>query len=438
MKYDDIRGILRYVPQFRGQTFVVLIDSALIDHENLGNVLLDLAVLHSLSIRVVVAFGARQQILNLATRRGIPLTSPDATGVTDEATLDASIDAISRLSTVMLQHLNSVGLRTAISNAVSVHPAGVIRGRDLGYTGTIDRIDTQMLQQLIDQGIIPLVPPSGGERPGRTLRLNSAAVAVEVAVALQAAKLLFVGAGVVESPGGQRIRQLSVDEAKTMSAKSKQPAESESSHVLLLRHAARACEGGVQRVHFLDGRTDDALLGELFSLEGVGTMVYRDAYQQIRPARRSDIDNIVRMVRTAVDDDELVARSRQEIRTSIDSYHVIEVDGTVVGVVAVNPWPEHAMAEIGCLYVRKSHEGMGFGRTLVQFAERRAAELGFRTVFALSTQAYNFFEQKLGYQIVSPDRLPPARREKLLRSGRNSRVLLREISPQPTPEASAS
>lgn len=431
MKYDDIRGILRYVPQFRGQTFVVLIDSALISHENFGNVLLDLAVLHSLSIRVVVVFGARIQIMDLAARRGVTLSSPDATGVTDEATLEASIDAISRLSTTMLQHLAGVGLRAAVSNAVSVHPAGVIRGRDLGYTGAIDRIDTQTLQQLIDQGITPLVPPSGCERQGRTLRLNSAAVAVEVAVALHASKLLFVGAGVVEDAEHRRIRQLSIDEARALSARPSDNAESESSKVLLLRHAARACEGGVPRVHFLDGRTDDALLGELFSIEGVGTMVYGDAYQRIRPARRNDIDTIVRMVRTAVADDELVARSRHEIRASIDSYYVMEVDGTIVAIVSVQPWPDQAMAEIGCLYVRKSHEGMGFGRTLVQFAERRARDLGFTTVFALSTQAYNFFEGKLGYSTVDPTRLPATRLDKLRRSGRNSRVLMKEIKSQP-------
>ena len=128
MKYDDIRGILRYVPQFRGQTFVVLLDSALIDHENLQNVLLDLAVLTSLSIRVVVVFGARQQVIDLAARRGTALTSPDATGVTDDATLEISVDAVSRLSLHILQQLSGVGLRAAISNAIMAHPAGSSKG----------------------------------------------------------------------------------------------------------------------------------------------------------------------------------------------------------------------------------------------------------------------------------------------------------------------
>jgi amino-acid N-acetyltransferase len=254
-------------------------------------------------------------------------------------------------------------------------------------------------------------------------------VAVEVAAAIGAAKLLFVGAGVVESEDGQRIRQLSVEEARALANASPRVEDSEHSQVLLLRHAARACEGGVARVHFLDGRTDDALLGELFSVGGVGTMVYRDAYHNIRQARRSDVEGIMRMVRNAVDDEELVARSRQEIRASLDNYFVLDVDGTITGVVALHPWADQKAAEVACLYVRRTHEGMGYGRKLVQYAEKRAAEAGCERLFALSTQAYNFFEGRLGFTTVSPEDLPPARREKLLRSGRNSRVLVKSLKP---------
>lgn len=428
MNYDDIRGILRYVPQFRGQKFVVLLDSALMGHENLQNVLLDLAVLTSLNIKVVVVFGARQQVMDLAARRGATLTSPDATGVTDDATLEVAVDAVSRISTDLLQQLNGVGLRAAVSNAIAAHPAGVIKGRDLGHSGTVDRVEASSIQSLIEQGIIPLVPPLGFERGGRLLRVNSASVAVQVAVSLGAAKLLFVGAGVVENGAGQRIRQLSVEEARAFADATPGGEDSEHSQTLLLRHAARACEGGVARVHFLDGKSDDALLGELFSIGGVGTMVYRDAYHNIRPARRSDVEGIMRMVRDAVDDEELVARSRQEIRASLDNYSVLDVDGTVTGVVALHPWQDKKAAELACLYVRRTHEGMGYGQKLVQYAERRASEAGYERLFALSTQAYNFFEHKLRYTPASPDDLPPARREKLLKSGRNSRVMVKVLT----------
>ncbi len=426
MNYDDLRGILRYVPQFRGHTFVVLIDSHLLSHENLSNVMLDIALLHSLNIRVVVAFGARAQIAAEAEDRSIPISGPDATGVTDDTTLDLSVDIISRLTTDLLQHLTTVGIRAAVANAITVHPAGVIKGRDLGHTGSVDRVDVTTLQLLIDQGIIPLVPPLGYERQGRALRINSASVAVEVAVALNAAKLLFVGTNVIANSEGQRIRQLPVTEARELSAKDMGEI-TESSTANLLQHAARACEGGVQRVHFLDGRTDEALLGEIFSIEGVGTMVYGDDYQSIRPARRGDIDTITRMVRTAVMDEEIVERSRQEMRANIDHYFILEIDGQVLGTVSIQPWPEQRMAEVGCLYVRKSHEGRGYGRKLVQFAEKRAVSLHMSKLFALSTQAYNFFSNKLGYHNGEPEDLPPSRRDKLIKSGRNSRILIKSL-----------
>jgi amino-acid N-acetyltransferase len=428
MKYDDLRGILRYVPQFRGRIFVLSVDSSMVSPEALSALLLDVAVLHSLSIHVVIVFGARQQIAALATERGLTISSPDATDVTDDATLDVACDAISRIATEFLQQLASVGLRAAVPNCVAAHPAGVIRGRDLEHTGTVDRIDAAMLHGMIQQGVIPVIPPLGYERPNRTLRLDSAAVAVSIASELKAAKLMFLGVGIVLDGNGQRLRQLSVEAARATAETSVGAVPSENSQHLLLRHAARACEAGVARVHFLDGASEDALLEELFSIEGVGTMVYGDAYQNIRTARKADIDPIVRMVSRAVDDEEIVLRSRAEMRARIDDYYVLEVDGILVGVVSLRHWPDDHMGEVGCLYVRQSHEGMGYGSILVKFAEKRARDLRVERLFALSTQAYNYFEQKLGYTSATPDDLPPARREKLEKSGRNSRVMLKRLT----------
>lgn len=421
MKFDDIRGILRYVPQFRGQTFVVLVEGEVIDSENFANVLMDLAVLHSLSIHVVLVFGARHQIRELATRRGITLSSHDGLGATDDATLQISIDAVSRLGTDLMQQLTTVNLQAAVTNAVIAHPAGVISGQDLLHTGSIDRVDEHMLQALIDRGMIPLVPPIGFDRVGRTVRLNSSAVACQIAVELKASKILFVVPEGLQQADGQRVRQLSVEEAKALAEQLHDQPEPSRAHQL--RTAARACGSGVPRVHFVDGRLDEALLGELFSNEGVGTMIYADAYQQIRPARKADIPAILSMIQQAVNDQELVARNRQQVRERLPDYFVLEVDGNLLGVVAVQAWTEDKMVEIGCLYIRKAHEGQGYGSRLVSFAEKRGRELQAGRIFALSTQAYDYFETKFGYANWSLDQLPAARRQQRERSGRNSRVM---------------
>lgn len=425
MKFDDIRGILRYVPQFRGQTFVVLVEGEVIDSENFANVLMDLAVMHSLSIHVVLVYGARHQIKELAAKRGLPLTSHDGIGPTDDAALQVAIDAASRLSTHLMQQLTTVNLQAVMTNAVIAHPAGVISGRDLGHTGSIDRVDEHMLQALIDKGMIPIVAPLGYDRVGRTVRLNSSAVACQIAVELKAAKLLFVIPDSLQQPDGKRLKQLSVDEAKAFAEQLTNQPEPSRAHQL--RTAARACESGVPRAHFVDGRLDEALLGELFSNEGVGTMVYADAYQQIRQARRGDIPAILSMIQQAVNDQELVARNRQEIRERIHDYFVLEVDGNLLGLVAVHFWSENRMAEVGCLYIRKSHEGQGYGSRLVSFAEKRSRELKAEHLFALSTQAYNYFENKLGFAPAEVDVLPAARREKRERSGRNSKVMIKRL-----------
>jgi amino-acid N-acetyltransferase len=192
MKFDDIRGILRYVPQFRGQTFVVLLEGEVLESENFANVLMDLAVLNSLSIRVVLVYGVRHQMREMASRQGVTLSSHDGIGPTDDVTLQIAIDATARVSSLLMQHLTTVNLQTALTNSVIAHPAGVIGGRDLLHTGTIDRVEEHMLQALIDKNMIPIVAPLGYDRVGRTVRLNSAAVACQVAVELKAAKLLFV------------------------------------------------------------------------------------------------------------------------------------------------------------------------------------------------------------------------------------------------------
>jgi amino-acid N-acetyltransferase len=425
MKFDDIRGILRYVPQFRGQTFVVLLEGEVLESDNFANVLMDLAVLQSLSIRVVLVYGVRQQMREIAAKLGVKLSSQDSLSPTDDATLQIAIDATARMSSLLMQHLTTVNLQAALTNAVIGHPAGVINGREMQHTGSIDRVDEHMLQALIDKDMIPIVAPLGYDRVGRTVRLNSASVACQVAVELKAAKLLFVVSDAFLQAGDKPVRQLSVAEAKTLA--DQLPKDGDPARAHQLRTAARACESGVPRVHFLDGRLDEALLGELFSNEGVGTMIYADAYQQIRPARKADIPAILSMIQQAVNDQELVMRNRQEIRERLQDYFVLEVDGNLLGLVAVHNYPDDKLAELGCLYIRKSHEGQGYGTRLVSFAAKRARDLKATRIFALSTQAYHYFEQKLGFQPWEAASLPTVRRLKLEKSGRNSKVMIKSL-----------
>ncbi len=424
MNFSDLRSILQYVPQFRGRTFVVAIDGSVIDSPDFSNILLDLAVLRSLNIKVVLVHGAAAQIQALGAKRGVLLSNADGTGTTDEATLEVSMDAITRLSNSVMQSLTTVKLKAAMANAIHAHPAGIIRGVDAGFTGTIEKIDGSVLQSFLDQDILPVVPPLGFDGDGQTLRVNSDAVAREVACALDAAKVIFVTMDDPRAISPDRQHQWSAEEAVSFVEAHPELAVGMLSK---LRHAARATRDGVPRVHLISSCSEDALLSELFSNEGVGLMIYSDAYQKVRAATRADVDELYLLIHRAIEDEQLVERSRADIQGVIDDYIVLEIDGNVVGCVAMHPYADSGTAELACLYVKRGHTGQGYGGILVAAVIERAKQLGYTTLFALSTQAAGYLERAGFIRSRDLDHLPPHRREQWAKNGRNAVVLLRGI-----------
>jgi len=426
-RFEDLRGILRYVPQFRQRVFVIAFDGALMTQPGFASLLQDVAVLQSLNIEVVLVFGARAQVRALAEKRGITLYNDDGMGRTDAAGIEIAKDAIMRQCSDLVADLTALEMPVAVSNALAVHPAGVIDGVDLEFTGRIERVDEESLRALLKADIIPILPPLGYDGKGATLRLNSDAVAVEVAIALQAAKVIFVAESGITAADGTRLAQMSVADAKEMYKK--KDGKYDVSLLSKLRYASLACQEGVPRVHIVDGTQDEALLAELFSNEGVGTMIHADDYQQIRKARASDVPALLSMMQQSVDDAALVPRTRDQIQSKIKDFFVLELDGNPIGSVAVHSYEEDGrkIAELACLFVRRSHKNKNHGRKLVAFAEETARQRGSEVIFALSTQAFRFFEEKMGYAVADPDALPASRREKYDKSGRNSKVLVKSL-----------
>ena len=427
MKVSDLRGILQYVPRFREKIFVVATDGEIVASPNFANILLDLAVLRSLSIKVILVHGAARQIAQLAAERGVAISNADGTGITDDATLKVSIEAATNVMTEIMQGLTSVDLRAAYANAIIAHPAGILGGVDQLSTGRVERVDTKSLHLLLNDGVIPVIPPIGYDGEGKTFRVNSDGIALEVAEAMQAMKILFLSASEGLVLNGEIVGHLSMAEAEDFVKKKRGGLDA--NLVSKLDHAARACRLGVARVHLLDGRHDEALLSEVFSHEGIGTMVYSNDYQQIHRVFKKDVRGIMALIRQSVHNEELVKRTRADIVAHLDEYWVLELDRNLVGCVAVHIYPEQQMAELACLYVSKSHEGEGHGRKLMAFADQLAAEKGMKQIFALSTQAFNFFQQKGGYSEATPDILPPERRKKYDAGARNSKVMLKTVLP---------
>ncbi|HTL73741.1 MAG TPA: amino-acid N-acetyltransferase [bacterium] len=426
MKPTDLRGILQYIPQFREKTFVLALDGAIVTDENFATLLLDVAVLRSLNIRVVLVHGASAQIKALAEGQKVAASDLDGAGITDAATLQIALTAANRLTHEILEGLSANDLRAVCPNVIIAHPLGIIQGVDHLFTGKVERVDVEMLQMLLTQGIIPVIPPLGFDGDGKTYRVNSDGVALAVAEALKATKLIFITPHDGILVQGRLIRQMIVADLESVLAMQKSDIAPELLSKAL--HAVAACKAGIPRVHVINGKVDEGLLAEVFSNEGIGTLIYANEYQQIRRAMKKDVRAIQMLTKEAVESAELMKRTRAMIEKSLADYFIFEIDKNPVACVALHVYPEQKKGELACLYVNPLHENRGIGRKLIQFIENKAREMGLSELLTLSTQAFTYFQSKGGFSEGTPDDLPPARREKYDASGRNSKVLVKKLT----------
>lgn len=423
-RLTHFREILRYVPRFRDRVFVIALDGAVVEDDNFPNLLLDIALLRSLSIRVALVHGAAHQIRKYAELVKITPSDLVGTGITNRDTLNVAISAANRVTHEILEGLSANDLRGAYPNAVVAHPAGILGGVDHLFTGKVERIDVALLQTLLEHDIVPVIPPIGIDGAGASYRLNSDAVAVEVAKGLRAVKLIYLNTdgGIRDEKGV--IRQMTVQEADNFLKKHRPELAPEA--ITKVTHAVRAGKEGIERVHIIDGREQEGLLGEVFSNEGIGTLIYANEYQAIRAAQKKDVRVIHSLVQQGVQNDELVKRTRTELEKIIGDYFVFEVDRNLVACVALHMYPEQNMAEIASVFVDQRYVNQGIGGKLIQYAETIARGRGVARVFALSTQAINYFKLR-GYREGTPDDLPPIRREKYEQHGRKSQVLVKQL-----------
>ena len=425
VKLTDLRGILQYIPQFREKTFILAIDGAIVTDENFATLLLDVAVLRSLNIRVVLVHGASAQIRSLAEGQQVKASDLDGAGVTDAATLDLALTAANRLTHEILEGLSANDLRAAYPNVIVAHPVGILQGVDQLFTGKVERVDADLINLLLAQGVVPVIPPLGFDGDGKTYRVNSDGVAVAVAEQLKAIKLIFVTTQDGLIYRGELISQMLVSELGKLVQQDAAGFAPEM--ISKAQHATAACTAGVPRVHVINGTLDEGLLGEVFSNHGIGTLIYANEYEQIRAAKKKDVRAIQLLTKQAVEADELLKRSKAMIEKSLGDYYIFEIDKNPVACVALHLYPETNQGELACLYVSSSHENQGIGRKLIQFAENKARELGLKELLVLSTQAFTYFKSKGGFVEGTPDDLPPARREKYEQSGRNSKVLVKKL-----------
>ena len=426
IKPTDLRGILKYVPRFQGQTFVIAADGIIVADENFPNILTDIAVLRSLGIKIIIVHGIGHQIEELAKTRKIPITDISGTGAADAATLDLAIRASSRVTHLVIEGLTQNGLKAALTNAIRAVPIGIIKGVDHLFTGRVDRVDKEFLTQLIESQVVPVMNPIGFDRDGRPLRINSDLLAAELAEALHATKIIYLTPHEGLEINGKLQHQISAATLRTVLA-NKPESINESMRTTAV-HAVKAVETGTPRIHLLDGRLLDGLLNEIFSNEGVGTLIHGNEYQQIRQATKRDVRAIYNLTRQAVKREELLYRTQAAIEKNIEQFYVFEIDENIIACVSLQHYADQGkLAEIGSLYVMPFYHHRGIGKKMVDFACLQAQEKGAQTVLALSTQAFSFFTSICGFAEAEKDALPESRLKAYEESGRNSKVLIKQL-----------
>ncbi len=435
------RSVAPYVNAFRSKIFVVAFGGEVVADGKFVELVHDLNLLASLGVRLVVVHGARPQIENRLNECELQTTYVRGMRVTDAATLQCVKESIGRVR-VEIEALLSMGLpnspmanaaiRVASGNFVTARPIGVIEGIDLMYTGEVRKIDTAAIRSRLEQGELALLSPLGYSPTGEIFNLTLENVAAEAAIALKAEKLIFLmdTAGIeTKCPGSSEtllLRELTVAEGKTLLKKlANKTAKLPDDAQLYLPFAVKACEGGVSRVHLISRHVDGAVLQELFTHSGIGSMISEGPLQNLRDARIEDVGGILQLIEPLEIDGTLVRRNRELLEMEIGRFVVVEHDRIIVGCAALYPFPEAKAAELACLTVHADYRSTGCGDTLLKNIEARARSQGSNRLFVLTTRASHWFVER-GFLETDVGELPKAK-QGLYNYRRRSKVFVKKI-----------
>lgn len=432
------RGVAPYMHAYRGKTFVVAMAGELIAAGRLNAFVQDLAIMQAIGIRLVLVHGFRPQLNEQLAAKGHVSRFSHGLRITDAVALDAAQEAAGQLR-FEIEAAFSQGLpntpmanatvRIVSGNFLTARPVGIIDGVDFRHSGLVRRVDATGIRRAIDAGALVLLSPFGFSPTGEAFNLTMEDVASSTAVALQADKLLFLTElpGILERPDDPESpidTELVLADAKKLLAALPAPTQPTET-AFYLRHCIRACEGGVERSHILPFAVDGALLLEVFTHDGIGTMVVDEKLESLREATADDVGSILKLIEPFERDGTLVRRERTEIERDIANYSVIEHDGIIFGCAALYPYPEARTGEMTALTVSPQVQGQGDGERILKRIEQRARAMGLQSIFVLTTRTMHWFVKR-GFVQVDPDQLPEARKRKY-NWDRRSQVLLKRL-----------
>lgn len=427
---QDIREVFGYLRRYRDQVFVLKIDDHLMGRPLFSLLIKDIVLLQKVGIRVILVPGAKYSIDKVLKTYRVSSPMKDDVRITSEEAMPLVKLGASNVTNVLISLLTENGANGVVGNWVRARAIGVLNGLDYQHTGRVEKVDVALIQNMLEDQLIPIVPNIGWNLVGRDYNLSSNELAVAIAKAVKASKLFFIGvdkgipvvaecdfADAGEKASGY-FSNLDLEEGEILLRDFSGSLKSEHrEHVSL---AMDACAAGVDRVHFIDGSQDGILLQEIFSSAGRGTMFYANQYDKIRAARPSDIPEILRIMQPYVDEGVLIQRSAETLGQDLDEYAVYKIDSTLHGCAALKVYPDRT-AELHAVVVDANYTGQGTGRKIVSFLLDKARKAGVKTVFLLTTRTSDFFMRN-GFREASIQVMPPERRASY-NPDRNSRVL---------------
>jgi amino-acid N-acetyltransferase len=425
------RSVAPYFHAFRGKTFVVAFGGEVLAEGKFVELAHDINLLHSAGIRLVLVHGSRPQIEAQLKRRRARSRYANGLRITDPVALECVKEAVGLLR-VEIDALLSLGLpnspmagaviNTASGNFITAQPMGIHDGVDFQYTGSVRKVDAQAIAGCLDAGNIVIVSPVGYSPSGEVFNLAMEDVAVAAAKALRAEKLIFFSDAPVEDDSGEAVSELTAQEAAERLARENKMTDDTR---LYLAHAVEAVRGGVGRAHLISRNVYGALLIELFTHEGSGTLITADKVVKLRPAAVDDIGGILKLLEPLEADGTLVRRGRELFEREIDRFAVIEHDGVIVGCAALYPFPKAAAGELACLAVRPDYRDEGYGERLMRYVESRARASKMKKLFVLTTRATHWFIER-GFASARVTSLPKERKA-LYNYQRRSKILVKPL-----------
>lgn len=415
-----------YINAHRGKTFLLCLGGEAVAHENFATIIHDIALLNSLGVKLIIVHGSRPQIDERAAQRGVQQEFHQGLRITDLDSLACVKDAVGSIR-ADFEALLSMGLpnspmhgahiRVCSGNFITAKPTGVLDGVDLLHTGLVRKIDADAIRAQLANNHIVLLSHLGYSPTGEIFNLAFDDVAAHAARSLQVDKLIVYNeaAGVLNEQN-TLIRELQLSDARSLLAKNPQQEG--------LSLLVRAIESGVPRVHLISYQHDGALLQELFTRDGTGTLISRESYETIRTATIDDVGGILELLEPLEAAGTLVKRSRELLENEIDHFTVIERDGMAIACAALYPCDE-STAEVACVVTHPDYQGGRRAARLLQHLENRARSLNLSRVMVLTTQTAHWFMEQ-GFSKGSVSELPEEKQQ-LYNYQRNSKVFFKAV-----------